>query len=459
MPRAIQAANKLINRDNVFLMLLGMGTPMNNAVLVQQLEAGPTEAAMARRRISPPWKATVPPIWWCRRSSVPAELTLEGFLAALESIDDYTDLFGYRVAFGPDRHNGAQESADVWTEPSPWCREALLDGRDFNYSREAFLHRESYRHRSDEPTTDADGVRGTAGSVSGDELYTDIHLQKTFWADNERLGFFVRMQRFEDFDGRFDRQIVGVQAQLGSAWQVALAGDVKGSKAETDVQLEARWQPDDHRLLRLVYVAPELFFNDKDGVGEYDKQPHTVFLHYRHRFGGGSIAELVCRVRARPAALRVGRPSCSGCGGVSPRPPGRDAVHRARRSAFHAGRQSWEPTVYVDRHDVSRHFAAAPQQRARWLGGQARRPLAVRGQRVERRGVDGQPDLPFAHRELWRWQRAAALAAVRAAAPTAARQSGQSGKPGVCSKRSSWVSNSVDADRRSRSRATRRGVA
>ncbi|MFU8817161.1 MAG: ABC transporter substrate-binding protein [Pseudomonadales bacterium] len=40
VPRAIQAANKLINRDGIFLMLLGMGTPMNNAVLTQQLEAG-----------------------------------------------------------------------------------------------------------------------------------------------------------------------------------------------------------------------------------------------------------------------------------------------------------------------------------------------------------------------------------------------------------------------------------
>jgi branched-chain amino acid transport system substrate-binding protein len=40
VPRAIQAANKLINRDRVFAMLLGMGTPMNNAVLTQQLEAG-----------------------------------------------------------------------------------------------------------------------------------------------------------------------------------------------------------------------------------------------------------------------------------------------------------------------------------------------------------------------------------------------------------------------------------
>ncbi|MDZ7668157.1 MAG: ABC transporter substrate-binding protein [Gammaproteobacteria bacterium] len=40
VPRAIQAANKLINRDRIFIMLLGMGTPMNNAVMTQQFEAG-----------------------------------------------------------------------------------------------------------------------------------------------------------------------------------------------------------------------------------------------------------------------------------------------------------------------------------------------------------------------------------------------------------------------------------
>jgi branched-chain amino acid transport system substrate-binding protein len=40
VPRAVQAANKLINRDRVFAMLLAVGTPMNNAVMTQQFEAG-----------------------------------------------------------------------------------------------------------------------------------------------------------------------------------------------------------------------------------------------------------------------------------------------------------------------------------------------------------------------------------------------------------------------------------
>jgi len=40
VPRSIQAANKLINRDNVFLMIANGGTPMNNAVMPDQLSKG-----------------------------------------------------------------------------------------------------------------------------------------------------------------------------------------------------------------------------------------------------------------------------------------------------------------------------------------------------------------------------------------------------------------------------------
>jgi len=38
VPRAIQAVNKLVNRDQVFAILLGLGTPMNNAVLATLTE-------------------------------------------------------------------------------------------------------------------------------------------------------------------------------------------------------------------------------------------------------------------------------------------------------------------------------------------------------------------------------------------------------------------------------------
>lgn len=40
VPKAVQAANKLLNRDKIFAMLGALGTPMNNAVLPRQIKAG-----------------------------------------------------------------------------------------------------------------------------------------------------------------------------------------------------------------------------------------------------------------------------------------------------------------------------------------------------------------------------------------------------------------------------------
>lgn len=40
VPRAVQAANKLINNDKIFIMLGALGTPQNNAVLTEQLAKG-----------------------------------------------------------------------------------------------------------------------------------------------------------------------------------------------------------------------------------------------------------------------------------------------------------------------------------------------------------------------------------------------------------------------------------
>jgi branched-chain amino acid transport system substrate-binding protein len=40
VPRAVQAANKLINSDNVFMLVSNAGTPMNNATMPEQLAKG-----------------------------------------------------------------------------------------------------------------------------------------------------------------------------------------------------------------------------------------------------------------------------------------------------------------------------------------------------------------------------------------------------------------------------------
>src|SRR6266498_5433579 len=40
VPRAVQAGAKLINRDRIFAMVAGLGTPMNNALFKDQIDAG-----------------------------------------------------------------------------------------------------------------------------------------------------------------------------------------------------------------------------------------------------------------------------------------------------------------------------------------------------------------------------------------------------------------------------------
>jgi branched-chain amino acid transport system substrate-binding protein len=40
VPRAVQVGTKLINRDRIFAMVAGLGTPMNNALFKDQLDAG-----------------------------------------------------------------------------------------------------------------------------------------------------------------------------------------------------------------------------------------------------------------------------------------------------------------------------------------------------------------------------------------------------------------------------------
>ena len=50
VPKAVQACNKLINRDNVFAFVAPLGTPMNNACFKDQLAAGVPNCSRCRRR-------------------------------------------------------------------------------------------------------------------------------------------------------------------------------------------------------------------------------------------------------------------------------------------------------------------------------------------------------------------------------------------------------------------------
>lgn len=180
----------------------------------------------------------------------------------------------------------------TWTDPHPMRLEALVDGRDFTYNWESFTQRFSFRHLSDFPAPGADGLYGTGGSTTGDELYLDVNLQKTLYLDNERYGIIGRMQRREDFDGRFDRQLIGVSRRFGDQWSGAFLANVSGEKGRVDLQYEADWRPQDGQFLRLALVQVDRFYNSKTSSGnEYGTRPLTGFAHYRQPILGSGHTE------------------------------------------------------------------------------------------------------------------------------------------------------------------------
>ncbi len=180
----------------------------------------------------------------------------------------------------------------AWTDVHPMRREAFTEGRLFTYNAESFLHRFSYRNLSSSPGPGDDGLWGSGGSITGDQLYLEINGQYTLRPDNERYGIIARMQRREDFDGRFDRQMVGFSRRFGSNWEGAFISDITGDKGLVDFQLEANWRPSDDRFLRLAVVQTDRLYNNKSDSGnKFSTTPTTYFAHLRQPLAGQGYFE------------------------------------------------------------------------------------------------------------------------------------------------------------------------
>jgi hypothetical protein len=180
--------------------------------------------------------------------------------------------------------NASAESP--WRDPHPQRLDGFVDGREFLYNSASFINRFSYRQLSASPAPGEDGLSGTGGSISGDELYLETNLQKTLYFDNDRYGIIARVQRREDFDGRFDRQLLGVVRRFGEHWQAAFSADVSGDKGDIDFQYEAIWHPDEHRKLRMAVVQVDRLYNNKgNSDNKYQRTPVTLFAHYQQQLG------------------------------------------------------------------------------------------------------------------------------------------------------------------------------
>lgn len=175
--------------------------------------------------------------------------------------------------------------ADVWSEPHPFRREALIDGRSFEYDSRSFINRLSYDNVF-AVRANQDGIFGTAGSVSSTELYVDIAMQKTLQFDDEHHEVRLNYRRAEDFDGYFDRQKIGYGLKL-SDWRLGVAGDVRADKAETDIYWELDWAPSPTTLWRFNLIQPDAYLNQKGEAGaEYSGSAFSGFAEWRQELAG-----------------------------------------------------------------------------------------------------------------------------------------------------------------------------
>jgi len=172
----------------------------------------------------------------------------------------------------------------VSQEPEPFRGQDEIEGRDFDYSSESFNHRFSFRLRPEiqkEWLADKQGFIGTVGSVRSDELYVFMETQKHVELD-EPFYFDFRFKRDEDFDGQFDRSLIGLGTQLSQDWSLSAFGDLETDKENVDLHFELS-KKHKNNTFRMALIAVDFLFNDKQDHSKYLNQPFTYFVEHSWR--------------------------------------------------------------------------------------------------------------------------------------------------------------------------------
>ncbi|GGC63102.1 hypothetical protein GCM10011362_09350 [Marinobacter halophilus] len=169
--------------------------------------------------------------------------------------------------------------------PQPWRSDAVVLGRDEAYNTERFLHALTFRHRRMLPSATDNGIRGTAGSVSSRRLFFDFRFRQDFDLRKGHNGFLLDIQRGEDLDGAYQRQLVGFRQNIGKRTEIWLQGDVFSDKAESDIYLSARHHLTERNWLHASLILPDYYFNNKtDTSDRFASEPRSWFLQW-HRQG------------------------------------------------------------------------------------------------------------------------------------------------------------------------------
>ena len=170
-----------------------------------------------------------------------------------------------------------------YADPRPFRMDDAIAGRDIHYNDVSFLHRFSFMPIAPPASglaEDREGLYGSAGSTRSNELYALMELQKTMPLDNDWFLRY-RFQRSEDFDGRYDRNLLTVGRRLGERWSVGFSGDVEGDKSRVDLEADVQWRDAAGSHARMVLVAPDYLFNDKQREARFERQPYTLFADVR----------------------------------------------------------------------------------------------------------------------------------------------------------------------------------
>lgn len=176
--------------------------------------------------------------------------------------------------------------ADTAHIAQPWRAEAVVEGRDETYNEERFLNELTFRHSQALPTAVGNGIRGTGGSVSSRRLYYDFRFRQDFGFRDDRNGFLLDIQRSEDLDGAYQRQLVGFRQTIAGNTELWLQGDVYSDKSVSDLYFSARHNLTANSWVHASWILPDAYFNSKtESPDEFETVPHSYFLQW-HRGGG-----------------------------------------------------------------------------------------------------------------------------------------------------------------------------
>ncbi|MGM0772713.1 MAG: hypothetical protein ACQETT_03555, partial [Pseudomonadota bacterium] len=172
-------------------------------------------------------------------------------------------------------------AADLNHLPQPWRQDAVVMGKEEAPDVERYLHELSFRHSQPAPSAIENGIRGTGGSVGSRRLYLDFRFRQDFAFNDDRQGFLLDIQRSEDFDGSYDRQLVGFRHQLTDTTELWLQGDVFADKSRSDIYFSGRHTFANGSWVHGSWIQPDAYFNSKTRSDDtLVETPQSFFLQW-----------------------------------------------------------------------------------------------------------------------------------------------------------------------------------